>query len=382
LKILHLSPSFFPATYYGGPIRSGYAMCTELAKAGCDVRVLTTNSNGPRVLPTPPGKEVTIDGIRILYCRRTMQPDIAPSILTRLPAFLGWADVVHVTGVFSCTTLPGLAGAALYRKPVVLTPRGSLMNYGLSRKRPLKRAWLAACNRLGPERIALHVTSELEQEHAAAALPGSSIKLIANGVDIPENIVRPQPGETLRLLFIGRLDPAKGLENLLHACALQPNATLTIGGDGEREYVRSLHRLTGELRLRDRVTFAGEVLGSVKRQLLDSSDVFVMASHSENFGMSIAEALAHGLPVIASRGTPWQRIEEIGCGIWTDNSPASLAAAIGRIGHMPLLEMGARGRAWIQREFTWEPRAQAMVALYRELTKPSWQPTATERSAA
>ena len=382
MRILHLSPSFYPATYYGGPIRSGFALCTELVKLSCEVRVLTTNSNGPRVVPTPPGEEIVLNGIRVVYCRRLMNPDIAPSLLLRLPDEVRKADLVHITGVFSYTTLPGLAAAAFWRKPVVLTPRGSLMNFGLNRNRHLKRAWLAACNAFSPGRIALHVTSQEELEQAAKVLPSIPASLIANGVDIPGTVMRPRSVDSLHLLFIGRLDPCKGLENLLNAVAKVPDVTLRIAGDGDRQYAASLKRLTTELRLDDRVMFAGEVLGAAKRQLFEMSDAFVMPSHSENFGMSIAESLAHAVPVIASRGTPWRRLEEMRCGLWVDNSADSLASAIQQVRTMPLLEMGARGRAWIQNEYTWEPRARSMVALYKELLNPFLQQNASASGVA
>jgi glycosyltransferase involved in cell wall biosynthesis len=382
LKILHLSPSFYPATFYGGPIRSGLALCTELVKLGCDIRVLTTNSNGPRVVGAPSGEEASINGVRVVYCQRMFRPDIAPSLLLRLPHYIRWADVVHITGVFNYTTLPGLAGAALWKKPVVWTPRGALMDYGLQRRRHLKRAWLWASGALCPRRTALHVTSEEEREQAAAALPGIPASIIANGVDIPEQVIRPRQGETLRLLYIGRLHSKKALENLLSALKMVPDAILTIGGEGEREYTAHLHRLTSELGLQDRVTFTGEVLGSAKRQLFDISDAFVMPSHSENFGISIAESLAHGVPVIASHGTPWSRIEEIGCGLWTGNSPESLAAAIRQVREMPLFEMGARGRIWIQSEYTWQPRAHEMIALYQELLRTPLEAGAAQSSPA
>lgn len=382
MKVLHLTPSFFPASYYGGPIRSSLALCTELARLGCDVRVLTTNANGPRIVATPAGEEVALNGFRVMYCGRLMQPDLAPSLLWRLPFWIRWADVVHITAVFSYPTLPGLAASALLKRPVVWTPRGSLQSYGLNKNSVLKRAWLAACNALSPDRIALHVTSEEERADAAKVLPSMQAEVIANGVEIPEPVVRPKRGGALRLLFLGRLHPVKGLENLLAACSALPSVTLTIAGDGDPQYAKTLRQLAEQLHIAGRVVFTGEVLGDAKRHLINTSDVMVMPSHSENFGMSVAEALAAGMPVIASRGTPWSKVEDVGCGLWISNSPESLAAAIDQMGRMPLAEMGTRGRAWIESEFTWQPRALAIIALYQDLLRPTWQPDAPASSAA
>src|SRR5205085_8939458 len=105
--------------------------------------------------------------------------------------------------------------------------------------------------------------------------------------------------------------------------------------------------------LAGRVVMIGSVEGEAKKELFSNADVVVVPSHSENFGLVVAEALAHGVPVIASRGTPWQRMGEIGCGLWVDNQPESLAQALVDIRKMPLREMGERGRDWMRREFTW-----------------------------
>jgi glycosyltransferase involved in cell wall biosynthesis len=83
--------------------------------------------------------------------------------------------------------------------------------------------------------------------------------------------------------------------------------------------------------------------------------------------MVVPEALAHGVPVIASQGTPWRQIEDKHCGLWVDNSPASLVQAILQIRSAPLAEMGRRGREWVEAEYSWESIAGKMVDVYREL---------------
>ena len=83
--------------------------------------------------------------------------------------------------------------------------------------------------------------------------------------------------------------------------------------------------------------------------------------------MVVAEALAHSVPVIASKGTPWQRVEKMGCGLWVGNDPNSLARAIRQMSAMPLREMGQRGRQWMQDEFSWDRVARDMAELYRNL---------------
>ena len=112
--------------------------------------------------------------------------------------------------------------------------------------------------------------------------------------------------------------------------------------------------------------FLGKVFGEAKEDLFANSDVALAPSHVENFAMAIAEPLAHEVPVIASRGTPWEGLQTNGCGLWVDNDPQSLAAAIREIRTMPLGEMGRRGRRWMEREFSWHSVSNQMLAVYRE----------------
>ena len=122
-----------------------------------------------------------------------------------------------------------------------------------------------------------------------------------------------------------------------------------------------------KLGLRERVSFVGEVRGQAKTDLFAASDLAVFPSHTENFAMVVAEAMAHGVPVVASKGTPWAGVEAHGCGLWVENDPATLAAAIERMSRMPLAEMGQRGRRWMEEEFAWETVAREMLRLYGKL---------------
>ena len=95
----------------------------------------------------------------------------------------------------------------------------------------------------------------------------------------------------------------------------------------------------------------GELTGEAKEALFREADVLVVPSYTENFGLVVPEALLREVPVIAGKGTPWERLEEMSCGLWVENDPDSLVEAIERMSRLPLQEMGKRGRAWVQNEF-------------------------------
>jgi glycosyltransferase involved in cell wall biosynthesis len=142
---------------------------------------------------------------------------------------------------------------------------------------------------------------------------------------------------------------------------------LAIAGGGPEGYVQALRSQAVTLGLDGEVRFAGEVHNRAKRAFFEGINLLVVPSHTENFALVVAEALASGIPVIASQGTPWAAVEEKGCGLWAKNSPADLAQAIQRMSNAPLATMGARGREWMAADFSWSGVARAMCNTYSSL---------------
>jgi len=373
MKVLHIVPSFYPAFNYGGPITSVYELCAGLVRQGCEVRVLTTDANGVgAVLDVAKDTPVTLPpDVSVRYCPRIFRHSVSPQLLRRLAPAIRWADLVHLTAVYNFPTLPSLAACRWLQKPLVWSPRGALQRWPNSRRPGLKAGWESLCRWLAPGGMVLHVTSAQEAVESAAKFPHARAAVIPNGVDLPPRLEHRNGSGSLRLLFLGRIDPKKGLENLLAACQrlgnLGPPWSLTIAGSGDAAYTAALQQKARNLGLRERVSFVGEVRGQAKADLFAESDLAVFPSHTENFAMVVAEALAHGVPVIASKGTPWSGVEARGCGLWVENDPATLAAAIERMRGMPLNEMGERGRRWMEEEFTWETVAREMLRLYGKL---------------
>jgi len=216
----------------------------------------------------------------------------------------------------------------------------------------------------------LHVTSEQERQESRTKIRSANTVVLPNGVDIPSQIERePRSARNgVHLLYLGRLHPIKGIENLLQAVARTDSSTrLSICGDGEANYRASLKHLATELGLDHRVIFHGAVSNEAKGSHFRKADVVVVPSFKEAFCMVVAEALAYGVAVIASTGTPWEKIGAAGCGMWTDNDPDALTKAIERAKRLPLEEMGMRGREWMKRDYSWDMIASRMLDEYNEL---------------
>ena len=370
MKILHVVPSFHPAYSYGGPIRSTFELCRNAVELGGDVRVLTTDADGlDRVLEVNKKEEVEFpEGFQVRYCPRRQRHSVSPTMMRLLPTYMRWADVVHLTGVYNFPTFPTICLARSLNKPLIWSPRGALQRWEGSSRNGLKAVWdFLWYHTADRVELTMHVTSEQESREVSERFPRLRMATIPNGVDVPVILNRVERNGELRMLFIGRLDSKKGIEALLKACGLVDSARpwrLAIAGWGAPEYVSQLKEQIHALGLSGRVEMLGPVLSEAKKALFECSDVALVPSYTENFGIVVAEALAHGVPVIASKGTPWSRLEEMKCGLWVENDPESLASAIRRISTMPLQDMGRRGREWMQNEFSWRAVTNQMLALY------------------
>jgi glycosyltransferase involved in cell wall biosynthesis len=374
VKLLFVSPSFYPAFHYGGPTFINRAFCDALGKTEhLKVDVLTTDSNGPERIDLKTARANHRESYAITYCRRIVRPDISVSLLWRLPAMIKRADAVHLNGVYSFTTLPTLALCALFRKPLVWSTMGALQRWQGTTRKKAKRAWERACDMLcDSNRVLMHVTSEVEKVESLDKIKRASAFVLRNGIDIPTLSpgVHHGKSEILRLLYIGRLHPIKGIENLLRALKLVTSKVqLDICGEGDADYEERMRSLADALQLDEIVHFHGRVDGEKKEEHFRAADLCVVPSFKEAFCTVLLESLARGVPVIASRGIPWQRLEEVGCGLWVENNPEDLAAAIDRAAALPLVAMGLKGHAWMQKEYSWTEVAEEMLSLYRALLK-------------
>ncbi len=373
-NILQISPQFAPAWRYGGLVEAVYNLSREIAAEGAAVRVLTTDADGPREsIPRAALDAIAKEGGFEVRCgRRVAGNSVSPRMLRAMAAEVKWADLVHLHAVYSFPTIPAMIAARILDRPMLWSPHGALQRWARTRRPRLKAAWEQVCRVVAPRRIAIHATSAKEANESRARFPGAALFVIPNGVEIPDSIERTARGAALRVGFIGRLDEKKGIENLLAAIAIlrersAPPVTLAIAGAGEAAYEASLRRRIDELGIGGIVTMLGVVRGEDKTRFFANQDVIVVPSYTENFGIVVAESLAHGIPVIASRGTPWAELEVKVCGLWVDNDPAKLAESIAKIASETLDEMGMRGRRWMAEKYSWTSVGTSFLNVYRQM---------------
>lgn len=368
MKILHVIPTFYPATYWGGPIYSTKIICDELSKIPENqVRVLTSDSAGPRLSQRTDTKNVHFPYV-VKFCRRILGNNIAPSLLWRLIYEILIADVVHLTSVYSFPTLPTLLICKIFNKPIIWSPRGEILateTWADVPKRRLKIIYEYLANYISPKSCIIHATSSDEVRAIMVRFGRTKTVIIPNAVEIPTT---PQPTreqiENRRIMFLSRLHQKKGIERLLNAMAELPDCYyLDIYGEGEEGYETQLRDIAQKFG--QRVTFHGFVDGEEKAAAFYRGGVFVLPSFTENFGNAVAEALAHGMPVITTTSTPWEGLEKNGCGRCIDLEKTSLSKTIYEVLNSDLYKMGAHGRSWIEREFSSKSIVKELLHLYQ-----------------
>ncbi len=142
---------------------------------------------------------------------------------------------------------------------------------------------------------------------------------------------------------------------------------IEIAGNGDTSYVEMLEKLIFSKGLQDQIKIVGPKFGHDKISAYHSADLFVLPTYSENFGIVIAEALACGIPVITTKGTPWQELEEYNAGKWIDVGVDFLRNALEETliqGNVALIEMGRNGRKLIEEKYSIESVAVSFVKLY------------------
>ena len=294
MKLLHVVPSYLPATRYGGPIYSVHGMCSALAQRGHSVQVITTNVDGSGTSAVPIGEPVVLDGVEIRYFPSPVLRRLywSPNMGSELKAHVRRVDCVHLHSIFLWPTWAAASASRRCRVPYVVAPHGMLVKDLVHRKsRWVKRAWIRWIEKRNiEEAAALHVTSQIEANEAKAfgfRLP--PIAMVPYGVDASGSKGGGTPSADLLqvlenpniVLFLGRINWKKGLDRLIPALSRVPRATLVLAGNDEENYRPVLERLALRSGVGERIRFVGSVYGANKAALLSKAKLLVLhgASH-------------------------------------------------------------------------------------------------------
>jgi glycosyltransferase involved in cell wall biosynthesis len=304
----------------------------------------------------------------------------APNLATVLSGLR--PDVVHQHGAWQ---YPGVAASRWCHRsgrPFILSPHGMFSSAGLAAHRFRKAAaWHGWQRNVATTAHLLHATSHEEMLAIRKLGLRNPVAVIPLGVHVPPACPIKSSAAAFRAVYLGRLDPLKGVGDLVAAwAAVRPAGwTLTIAGPDLRGYGIELRRSVAAHRLEDVVSICGPAWAEDRDALLAAADLLVLPSYTENFGLVVAEAMAHAVPVITTTDTPWRYLQEEGCGWIVPSGLAGLVPALtAACGSDPqaLREMGRRGWGVVRDRFGWHAIGRQFAVAYQWLcgteTRPSF----------
>jgi len=394
VKVLHVINSLDSS--FGGPTTVLYGMANHQCRTGHDVTVCTTNRGNPtsRVLDDIEIRAGLDKGVSL----HSFETDLVSILISRdlrnwLTKHIAEFDIVHVHGLYRFPTTYAAYRARKEGVPYVIRPHGGLDPYLYSksaRSMAIKRLyerWFDLPNLQAAG--AIHYTAEEERERAAFLKLCAPSFVVPNGIDWNRFETLPGRGafraahklwDAPLVLFLGRLHFKKGLDLLIPAFdsakhAVQ-NTQLVIVGPENDDYGRKVRGWVEERGLTKVVHFVGHLDGSDVVQAYVDADVFVLPSYTENFGMTVVEAMACGLPVVISDQVNIHReVAESGGGLVTRCDVNEIAQAL-----ITLLKdrdrrssMGEAGRRFVQQRYTWPEIVDALTHEYENVIKRTQQ---------
>lgn len=380
MKILHVVSSVWRGG--GGTSEVVSRLCRALKECGHDVTLAATrnpNISDAATAAIAAGVEYRAFP-RVKYLRSLA---ISPVFSREVKRLVAGADVIHSHGCWMYP--PWAAGWAAQRqgKPYLMMPHGSLNPEALRRSRWKKRIVGTMIERQLLRRAdGIVATSESEAEGIKAYGVNGRIHIMPIGLDwqdidfgMRNDCLLQKLGCDVRkkhLLYLSRISPGKGLDMLADAWGRINHVDwqLLIVGPDDRGYTDVVRGIYKDYIADGSVIVSAPIYGKDKFDLLKSTDAFVLPTRSENWSIAVAEAMAAKLPVVCTKGAPWDCIEEVNAGKWVDISSDGITMGLECIMNLTDDErhsMGERGRMWVKQNLNWDVIVKNLVAFYEDI---------------
>ncbi|RMH35574.1 MAG: glycosyltransferase [Nitrospirae bacterium] len=392
MKILHVIQAW--SLSFGGTSTVIHGLTKAQSEGGLEVHVITTNLDTPsgELLDVPVNRPIETNGANVRFFPISNGALLySGGIRSFLKHHCRDFDLIHVHGLYRFPMTYAAFQARKQRVPYVITPHGALDPYLYQRSTKgsvlLKRIyeWLFEMRSLH-RASAIHYTAEEERQRAAFLNIQAPSFVVPNGLDWEMFRTLPPRGNFRKrlglskepmLLFVGRIHFVKGLDILVDAFArvrkILPNAKLVIVGPDNDGYGREVQERVHRLDLQGEVIFTGALSGHELLQAYVDADVFVLTSYTENFGMTVVEAMACRTPVVISdQVNIYREVQSSGAGFVTQCDAGEVAAAIGKIltvSQEERLRMGESGRMFVEEQFTWPVVVQRLSEEYERVTQ-------------
>ena len=380
LKVLVLIPALSPI--YGGPSTCAIDLADALGRRGLKVDLVTTNAAGPHNLRVKFHQWLDEPTYRIRYFRRWghFEVKFTPALMMWLFHHVTDYDIVHGMSVFNFPAYIYCEACRWRDVPHIIHPQGMFEPWAMANKGWKKRVYFRWFKKAQLQRAnVIHCLTKHEAESISALGVTTPKVIVPNGVN-PESAIKghpnafllryPQLANKIRLLFLHRVDPKKGLDILATSFALLhnrfPNIHLIIAGPDPVGYWSTAARFFVSKGCAAAVTYTGMLTGQDKADALAAADIFVAPSYSEGFSMSVLEAMAAGLPSVITTGCNFPEATAAKVALEVPIDATAFAEALASlIENLPVTrEMGQRAREFIFQNYTWDQVARKTHEVY------------------
>lgn len=362
-----------------GPSYSVPALCTGTLHAGCQVALHVLSPVPRRDFEFP---VIGYERMRLPHPRFGRSPEM----LKGLRQACAKADVIHNSSLWMFSNVYCDWARKGMKCKLVMQPRGAMSAWALANSKWAKRIFGFFFQYEVLRHVDMWVaTAQSEYEDIRRLGYRQPVCILPNGIDLPSDewvkTMKANMPTRRRMYFLSRLHPKKNVEMLIKAWAKLEKLfadwdLIIVGPDADNPYADQMKALARDCDCQ-RVSFVGELKGEAKREFMVTSECIVLPTHSENFGMVIAESLACGTPAICSYGAPWEGLNAEKCGWWVPTRQEEFERAMSEMMAMPrekILAMGARGREWMRRDFSWDGIGMKMKAAYEWLVHGGERP--------
>ncbi|MCW2118500.1 glycosyltransferase [Flavobacterium sp. 7A] len=357
MKIIHYIASI---DQHGGGTTEYMRLLSAALKDSCTLSIATGKSDHP----------IAIDGVPVrFFDSRVIR---WYSLLKEFRNYLEEEkpDIVHINGIWSPQNWGFQKVAQQLNIKVILSPHGMLEPWIINHNPWKKKLAMALYQKKAIQNADyLHATAAMEEKSIKALGFSNPLVIIPNFIDTSEiKEVKVEYGSK-KIIFISRIHPKKGIELLLEAWRKLDTThwSLEIAGNGDQSYIDELKQSSNDLL---NVHFVGPQYGEKKWEFIKSADIMVLPTHSENFGIVVVEALAVGVPVLTTKGTPWEDLELFNCGWWIDLSVLNLKSTLLDILVTPttsLAEMGVNAKNLVREKYEIKQVIEKFYNLYTNI---------------
>ncbi|MBL7923344.1 MAG: glycosyltransferase, partial [Bacteroidia bacterium] len=361
-----------------------------LRHSGVDACLLSTDDHGHTRLDVPLHEWTSYEGIPTYFLPRFRYPlkefIYTPGAKKFLKSHIRQYDLVHTHYLFSYLTWTAASSAQKSGIPYIMTPYGMLAPQAISHRYLKKLLFFQNERSLLRRAAGIHCSTEEETRNVNGfGVSGNSFinpYIILETARIPDAEKRlrekyPVPEEASILLFLARLHPIKQPELILRCVARLKKEGypmhLLVTGDRHSPYAAELAALTERLNISREVTFTGFIQGEEKNLLYQGADLYVLPSRTENFGMTVCEALEGGTPVLITREVQIAGdLERAGGALVSDNNEEDFYNKLLLLLNDTELRtrLAENGRAWVRTRYNPQQVAQELKATYARLIRP------------